>query len=339
MDKLTLKKILFVGSFLSKKRKSLSVSESLANNLASEGWITQTVSSFENKILRFFDITFRVLFSQYDVVIIEVYSGNAFKWAWLASNLAVFKKKYIILTLHGGKLPEFYLNQKTQIDKVFKKAKIISSPSLYLNEYFTSLGYTIRYIPNSIDLSNFPTNRSIVKDKSFLWVRAFVDIYNPEIAINTLKLILVKYPEATLTMVGPDHGLMESCKELSKNLGVYDKINFAGPIENSKLYKYFQTHEVYINTTSYESFGVALMEAASCGIPIVSTNVGELPYIWKDRSNIILTKSITDHDFFESIDELFQNKKLQEDLSSAALLNVRNYSWERISPIWKSFLK
>ena len=145
-------------------------------------------------------------------------------------------------------------------------------------------------MPNSIDLEKFPFKRDTVKKHSLLWVRAFTNIYNPEIPVRILHELRKLFPDVYLTMVGPDKGTLREVEALINRLDLEDHINITGPIPNEELRKYYQSHSVYLNTTSFESFGVAVLEAASCGMPIVSNSVGEIPLIWEDGKNILLVE-------------------------------------------------
>ena len=173
---------------------------------------------------------------------------------------------------------------------------------------------------------------------SLLCVRAFNSIYNPEVAIIILHRLIQNFPYASLTMVGPDKGELSKVKSLAKEFGLTDKVIFTGPIKNHQLHKYYQTHQVYINTTSYESFGVAVMEAAACGIPTVSNKVGEIPYIWQNEKNILLVNCNNIEEYVKHITTIFENKKLSEDLSKNALKKAEEFSWEKIKPNWISII-
>ena len=72
---------------------------------------------------------------------IDVYSGPAFQIASIASLLAFLRNKEIILTLHGGRLTEFEMNNANRIAKVFNRAKYIQTPSNFLKDYFTQKGW------------------------------------------------------------------------------------------------------------------------------------------------------------------------------------------------------
>lgn len=329
---------LFVGSFLSGDNGSLSVSEFVAEQLQEQGIITKLVSYHRNKFLRIADIVRAVLFTKTRFVHIEVYSGQAFLIAEIAAACAKLKGVRLILTLHGGKLPEFSATNKSRFRKLFAKAHHIATPSLFLKSFFETEGYTVLYIPNSLDLTRFPYQRNQVKPNSLLWVRAFNPIYNPELAVKALYEVRKQHPGTTLTMVGPDGGSLRQTRLLTEQLGLNDAVTFTGPVANTRLKEYYQTHSVYLNTTSYESFGVAVIEAASCGIPVVSTAVGEIPYLWEHENNMLLVNSISEHDFAKEISKLLSRPELTAKLSAAARLKALAFDWKNIAPLWTSLL-
>lgn len=331
-------KALFIGSFLSRHRGSKSIAETLSENLLQEGIDIKLTSQFENKFLRLADIVWTVFRFSGKRINIDVYSNQAFIIAMVASGVAQWKKKEIMLTLHGGKLQEFAQSNAKRIDKLFKRAAYIQTPSLFLKAYFIQKGYAINYLPNFLDLSKFPYKREVKNPYSLLWVRSFISIYNPELPIKILAEVRKKYPQCTLTMVGPDNGLLSDTVKLVKELDIEAFVTFTGPVPNEELFRYYQSHRVYLNTTSYESFGVAVVEAASCGIPIISTNVGEIPYLWEHNENIILTKGLGVDDFVEGVLRIFEEEGLEQKLSEAARKKAESFSWEEIKHQWIKLL-
>ncbi len=331
-------KVLFIGTFLSHITGSKSVSEKLQRDLSSSEISIVLVSRFKNKFLRFIDIIYAVTFQNYKKIHIDTFSGQAFYIAEVSTYIAKLRKKKIILTLRGGALPEFYSKNNKRIQKVFTRASLIQTPSLYLQDFFSKQKIQIDYLPNPINLERFPYNRNNVKENSLLWVRAFTSIYNPDLAVKTLLEIRKTHPNTTLTMIGPNKGLLSKTKKLINELKLENAITILGPIQNDKLYKYYQTHQVFLNTTSYESFGVAVVEAASCGIPIVSTKVGEIPYLWKHNENILMT-DINPLKFAVEINKLLNSKKLHDKLSKNARKKAETFDWDNIKKEWIKILE
>jgi glycosyltransferase involved in cell wall biosynthesis len=326
--------ILFIGTFLSKIRGTKGVGESIAELLEKEGISIKLVSKQENKLLRIIDIILAIVLYKGKKLHIDVFSGPAFSIAHVASRIASYRNKKIILTLHGGKLKEFTMENSKQIDFVFNKAYYIQTPSLFLKEYFESLGYTIHYLPNPLQVEKFPYKRDNIKKHSLLWVRAFTSIYNPQIPIKVLNELKKVYPDATLTMVGPDKGMLHDIRQLIEQLNLHESISLIGSVPNDKLYRFYNSNAIFLNTTSYESFGVAVLEAAACGIPIVSNNVGEIPYIWEDKKNILLVKDNHVEEYIKHINFIFENEEYADYLSKNARRKVENFKSDKIKDEW-----
>jgi glycosyltransferase involved in cell wall biosynthesis len=329
---------LFIGSFLSEIKGTKGVSESLKENLVIQNFDILLSSKYENRFLRIIDIIFSILLFRGKKIHIDVFSGPAFLIAEIATHLAALRKKNIIITLHGGKLIEFSQNNSWRVSRVLNRASVTQTPSLFLKEYFENVGFEIKYIPNSIDISKFPFKRDSVTPFTLLWVRAFSSIYNPEIAINILYQLLAKYPYAKLTMIGPDKGIKKDMMELVDKLGIKTSVEFVGSVSNDELYKFYQSHKVFLNTTSYESFGVAVLEAASCGIPIVSNTIGEIPYLWENEKDILLVNDNNLNEYLNHIINIFENDSLSNKISKNARQKAERFDWEMLKNTWLKIL-
>lgn len=325
--------VLFAGNILSEHKGTKGVSEKIVTIFSSEMHIG-AVSKKANKILRFADILSTCLTYNYKVLIADTYSGTAFTIARLSSIAAKLRGKKIVLVLRGGRLPDFYKENKATVEKVFRRAHHIVTPSLYLHGFFNNLGYKVEYLPNYIDTGIFFERDIQRKPFSLLWVRAFKNIYNPWLAVKTLEKVLKTFPQATLTMVGPDDGLLQETKDLAIELGVFEKITFTGSLNNTELPAYYSSHSVFLNTTAYESFGMAVLEAAACGIPTVSTPVGEIPLLWKADEEIMLTDGFEPDNMATKVEELLSDKQKWERVSQNGKNKANGFSWLQIKSRW-----
>jgi glycosyltransferase involved in cell wall biosynthesis len=335
-------KILFIGSYLGKERGSISVAEKLAAKYQIDGnYQLILTSKKKNKLIRLFEIIYHILFSDYSETFIDTYSGNSFFIARIAGFILRSKGKTYSLIIRGGNFVNYYIKNESWIQKELLNANSLISPSNFIIDFFRNKGINVAYLPNYIDKSHFPFNpQSYRKPFSLLWVRAFTQIYNPLIPIRIISKLKEKFPQVTLTMVGPDLGLLDKVKEEISKLKLENYIEIVGPIPNNELYNYYQSHSVYINTTTFESFGMALLEAASCGIPIVSTNVGEIPFIYIEGESILLVDDFSIVDFVSKIESIFDSEELWLKLSQNGEGISKKYAFEEIKPIWeKHFLK
>lgn len=325
--------VLFIGTFLSWKKGTKGPSETVSRKLREIGYKTKISSSYENKFLRLIDIFFSILLSGEKLIHIDVFSGPSFLIARYSVLLANFLGKKVVLNLHGGMLPEYYEKNKELCSKAFNSVLKIYTPSKYIQTYFTNSGFKINYLPNSIDIAKFPfkSNNNIHK---ILWVRAFTNIYQPGLAVEILENVKIEFPQTTLTMIGPDFGLRLEIENQIKAKNLEDSVEILGPIDNNLLVDYFHKHSVYINTTLYESFGVAVLEAASSGIPVVSTCVGEIPFLWQNQVDILIDQTNSSVGIANNIIQLFNNNVLRNEIAINAKHKSESFSWVKVEPLW-----
>lgn len=289
-----------------------------------------------SKLLRMFDFTMKSAFYYYHAIHIDVFSGQAILFADISSFFAHARQKKVILNLHGGRLDEFEAQNSGLVRRVLDRADKIVTPSKYLKNHFTDIGYDVEYLPNSFDIEKFPY--SPPKDnRKLLWVRGFSHIYRPELAVEAMEKLGSNYSDVTLTMVGPDKGMLEPVMKMIQEKGLGDRIDIVGAVSNQRLGEYYREHAIFLNTTSYESFGIAVMEAAASGIPVLSTGVGEIPLLWRDTEEIFIAEPTPDH-FARKIEQLLDSPDLRKRASEKARRRSESYSWENLRPQWQELL-
>lgn len=325
---------------MSRGRGTQPVSERVAKYLRRSDYEVSLVSTHESRIVRLLDYVVKILFTKYSIAFVDVFSDRAFLLAEWAVFWLGLRKKRIVLTLRGGKLAEFNTKHAARVRRLFGKAERVQTPSLFLKDEFDKLGYDIFYLPNPIELQQFPY-KSITERKrgsSMLWVRGFSDIYNPMVPVEVLSMLASDFPEIRLTMVGPDGGMLREVKALVDQLQLSDRVSFVGGVRNDLLFEYYQTHDVFLNTTSYESFGVAMVEAASCGIPIVSHSVGEVPYLWRHEEEILMVKKGDVRTMASQVRRILTDADLAARLSTRARAKAEQFTWEIIFPVWEKLI-
>lgn len=336
--------ILFLGMYFSQSRGTTPVIERVSNYLSSQSNFSINISSSrQNKFIRLFDLASSALLFDGDLVFIDVFSGYSFYIAILCNLLAKARGTTTIGILRGGKLPEFCLHNQFLTRYLFDNFNHIISPSNFLCDFYSQWNYQIQYLPNPINLKQFPytVRDQIQVDKQLrlLWVRAFSPIYNPMIPIKVLSILKNSYPDVHLTMIGPDLGLLPSIRSLVQQLNLIDHVSFTGPVPNAELSNYFKRHDIFLNTTSYESFGMSVLEAASSGIPIVSSNVGEIPLLWEANSEILLADTMSPESFVTQIIKLVESPSLLESISNNAKAKSMRFDWNIIKGEWIKLLE
>jgi glycosyltransferase involved in cell wall biosynthesis len=332
-------RILFIGNFLSRTRGTTSPTERVVEKLAAEGLVCIGASQFENRLVRLLHIITFCLFAGYDKLHVDTFSNRSFWYANLATRIGRWRNKPVILNLHGGKLPEFYTKHPATVSATLHRASLLLSPSLFMADFFNTRGFQVNYLPNTLDIERFEFKKRDLINYSILWVRAFAEIYHPQTAISALAILKAKYPKATLTMVGPDAGLRAVCEKIATEYGLRSSISFSGPVPNEKLPQFYQTHTVFLNTTAYESFGMAILEAAASGLPIVSSSVGEIPLLWEHGKDILLVSDPSPARYAQEISDIFEGEQKTALLAAAARKKAETFDWAFVKPQWLKLLQ
>jgi len=334
------KKILYIGNKLSSKG-TLTTIETLSNLLSSEGCEVVSVSNVQNKIVRLLDMlwsTFKFR-SKVDIVLIDTYSTRNFYYAVIVAEICrLFKIPYIPI-LHGGNLP-FRIEKSPKVSqKLFKGAKTNIAPSHYLLNAFKEKGYTnLTYIPNTIELKKYPYKKRETIKLNLLWVRSFSEIYSPKLALEIIEKLVSQNIQVSLCMVGPEKdGSLKECQEIviQKKLPV----TFTGLLSKEEWIDLSKDFDLFINTTNFDNTPVSVMEAMALGLPVISTNVGGIPYLIENGKTGVLVPSNNSQAFVDEIDALFNNPLKAIEISKNARIAVEKFDWEVVKGLWNNLLK
>lgn len=334
-------KLLYLGNQLSKHGFNKTTIETLGIQLEQEGYTIYYASDKKSFLFRLLDMIWAVFIyrKQVSYILIDAYSTKAFWYAFFCSQLArIFNIKYIPI-LHGGALPNRLKKNPKLCRMMFANAYKNVAPSGYLKQAFENVGYTnVVYIPNSIEIEKYSFKKRTQIEPKLFWVRAFATIYNPEMAVKVLFELQKEYPNATLTMVGPDKdGSLQTTKDFAETIGV--TVHFTGQLAKEDWWQLASQHDIFINTTHFDNTPVSVMEVMALGLPVVSTNVGGIPYLLTNHQNALL---VNDNDVTAMTNAVCGLLKSQENAAELAL-NARSFigqmDWKEVKKSWNFLLK
>lgn len=333
--------LLYIGNKLSKKGSTITSIETLGGLLMQEGYTVYMASSVTNKYMRFLDMLWKTLkYSRsIQVVLIDTYSTQNFQYAVAIANLCRLLRVPYIPILRGGDLPKRLLKSKLACYKLFKGAFTNVAPSMYLFEAFKAEGYTnLTYIPNTIELKNYPFLKRTSTAPKLLWVRSFSEIYNPKLALDVLALLKNKGLDASLCMVGPEKdGSLQACKQLARNKNL--PVRFTGMLSKEAWISLSTDYDIFINTTNFDNTPVSVIEAMALGLPVVSTNVGGIPFLLEHDKNALLVPPNNSELFVQAIVALVTNAERACFIAKNARDTVELFDWQKVKHSWNTLLK
>jgi glycosyltransferase involved in cell wall biosynthesis len=335
-----LKNLLYIGNKLSKHGVTPTTIEILGPLLEREGFVLSYASSQRSIYFRMIDMLWSIFQNRKaDAVLIDTYSTTNFWYAFATSQLCrLLKLKYIPI-LHGGNLLFRLKNNPKICNMIFNHSYHNVSPSNYLLEKFKEQGFNnLIYIPNGIEIENYPYQERKKASPNLLWVRSFAKIYNPLMAVDVFSTIKKKYPEATLCMVGPEKdGSLLEAKQKSKDLKL--EVLFTGKLSKQDWINLSKEYAVFINTTHFDNMPVSVIEAMSLGLAVVSTNVGGIPYLLENKKEGLLVQDNNVDEMVSAIEEIIEKPDLFLNLTKHARVKAESFDWKSVKHKWIAILK
>ena len=332
-----------IGNYLSTQKWNKNIWHYLAERLSEVGWNVITTSSKENQILRMLDMLWTIWRERKNTTLaqIDVFSGRAFIFAEVSSWLLTHLKKPIVLTLHGGRLPEFSQSHPKRVQRLLSKAKVVVTPTPFIKSALKKFRKDIHYIPNPINLSDAIFRQRDELKPKLIWVRAFHEVYNPSLAPKVIKLLVSEFPEIHLMMLGPDKGdgSLAHMLDIAKNLDVADKIEVVGGVPHLEIPKWLDKADIFINTTNYDAAPRSVLEAMANGLCVVSTNVGGIPNMIDDGTECLLVPPDHPVEMANAVKKILNNPKFGERLSFNAHNRALDYDWSNVLPKWDELLR
>lgn len=335
--------ILLVGNFLSGAGFNRGVCEDLAERLRAAGWQVITTSHKPGRLARLVDMVSTAWRRgrEYDVAQVDVYSGPAFLWAeavcWVLRRVG----KPHVLTLRGGALPPFAQRWPGRVRRLLRSATAVTTPSRYLLEQMRPYREDICLLPNPLDVSRYPFRLRVWPQPHLVWLRAFHAIYNPTLGPRMLTRLVKEFPDVSLLMVGPDKGdgTLQETQMLAADLGVADRIAYSGGVSKSAVPEWLGRGDIFINTTNVDNTPVSVLEAMACGLCIVSTDVGGIPYLLEHERDALLVPPGDPDGMAAAVRRILTEPGLAERLSRNARAKAEQYDWSVVLPQWERLLQ
>lgn len=334
-----MKKLLYIGNKLAQHGLNPTTIETLGPLLEQEGFAVTYASSHKKQGIRMVHMLWSVWRHRtVDCVLIDTYSTSAFWYAFAVSQFCRILKLRYLPILHGGNLPQRLERHPQLCRMLFQNAYRNVVPSRYLLDSFRLSNIRhLYYIPNGISIGQYPFQLRNSVQPNLLWVRSFAEIYNPEMAVKVLDRVRRDFPNATLCMVGPDKdGSLATTQAFAKALEL--EVRFPGRLSKKEWVACAQDYSVFLNTTHFDNMPVSVIEAMALGLPVISTNVGGIPYLLEHHTTALLVPDADEQAMAEAVLVLCRNAVLAEKLSHNARILSEQLDWQHLRLLWREVL-
>lgn len=241
------------------------------------------------------------------------------------SNTVVFRKPgWSILT------------DKTSFTRAFERAFIIKRYDKNGGNHFIAvsrdtmrfiqenLKYPVTLLPNAINLSRTKPKESKEKRDILTLVNigSFVKNKNQQLLLHIVKEIQRRGVSCNCIFLGagPEE---KNVKQLAQDLGISGQIRFEGNVTDVSAY--LSQGDIYVHTALSESFGLVLIEAMACGLPVVSLDSGGNRDILENGINGYILPEQNVNTFADHIIDLYNDRSLNDRITQNGFASAKKY--------------
>ncbi|MCM8800411.1 MAG: glycosyltransferase family 4 protein [Candidatus Omnitrophica bacterium] len=176
-------------------------------------------------------------------------------------------------------------------------------------------------------------------DESFI---LYTGNFRPHKNVKTLIEAYYRLPgnlkdKFKLVLVGRKDRDQQNLIRLVGNLGLKDKVIFTGYVNDEELGFIYNSASIFVFPSLYEGFGLPVLEAMACGLPVIAFNVSALSEVVGDSG--ILLNSYSSEALRRAMEEVLSDEELRKDLIQRALNRARQFSTEKMSQDLLAILK
>ena len=205
--------------------------------------------------------------------------------------------------------------------------------------------------PMGIDTNTFvPKDRVKLKEKYnikskyiLLFVGRLIEVKGIEYLIDALGIVSNKIPDLELLIAGTGN-LERQLKEKVRKSNLSSYVSFLGAVKHEDLIDYYNICDLLVLPSIFdkyghtETLGMVILEAMSCGKPVVASDIGGIPESVRNGYNGLLTIPKDPANIADKIVKAFTQFDLEE-MGKRAHQTALNYAWEKISKKYEQVMK
>lgn len=197
----------------------------------------------------------------------------------------------------------------------------------------------VAIVANGINIKTF-SPATVARDRNVINIgmqSRLQDIKDHPSLIKAFKKVVDIYPQINLQLhIAGTGTTLQSLEDMVKQLGLNTNVHFWGMLNEHELIKFCQNLNIYVHATYGETMSNSILQAMSCGLPVIASDVWGVNNMITDNVTGILYKSKDVDQLVEKIKYLINDPSLSRRLGSAARKEVeKKYSAEDMYKAYK----
>lgn len=272
------------------------------------------------------------------VDVVHMLANSGWSWQLFAAPvvwLGRLRGTPVVVNYRGGEARAYFERSFSRVRPTLARASSIVVPSGYLQRVFGDFGFAAKVVPNIINLERFhpPEQRRETAVFELVVTRNLEAIYGIDTAIRAAALLREHIPGLRLSIAGTGP-LADELSQLADRLGLGDCVSFVGRLEPEEVAALYRRAAVFLNPARVDNMPNSVLEALASGLPVVSSNVGGVPFIVEHETSALLVEPGDPAAMAQAVRRLHDDPALAAMLAQAGLRQVSAYAWPCVRDQW-----
>lgn len=266
-------------------------------------------------------ITMLFIVPKYDIIHFHTVPGRSIIVQMPIFIYSLFWRKKTIIHIHVGNQLIEYKNNKVFKYVIQRATKVIVLADVIKDIIQEHYNIKAEVLYNPIEEQEIRKQKIINKNIFFAAYLTLNKGYDT--ILKAFKEVLIKHSDWNLIFAGS--GETDKAKELINNLEIGNNIELHNWLNKEQMEQIYKKTSIYCIASKQEGFPMSFLEAASYGIPIVTTPVGGLVDVIEHEKNCMIFNFDNETELANQINELIENKKLREIISQNLQKLIKEY--------------
>ncbi len=271
--------------------------------------------------------------------LLHVMANSGWSWHLYAAPaiwIGRLRGKGVVVNYRGGEAQAFLARSARLVRFSMRRADAVIVPSGFLAEVFGRHGIRVQIVPNVVDPARFQPRgerpRRPPGGAAILVARHLEPLYDNASAIRALAMVRIRLPHARMTICGEGPDLAR-LRALADDLSLRDAVRFAGRTEHAVMAELYREADLVLNPSLADNMPNSVLEAWSSGVPVVSNDVGGVPYLMTHDVNGLLVPPGDSSAMAQAMLTVLLDDDKARRLAIEGLLQAQRYSWDRVAPL------
>ena len=268
------------------------------------------------------------------VELVHVFAGSF--GTFLVATVPAFvvarvRGRRILVHYHSGRCDE-HLRRSILTRHILRACDVVVVPSEYLAASFRVHGISPVVVANVVDPGRYPYRERDPLQPRLLCTRNLEAHYGIDIVVRAFGRVQREFPEASLCLVGSG----QQAPEIRRLVGelALNHVQIVGAVHPDGMPSIYNQSDIFVNGSYIDCAPVSILEAFCSGLPVVTTDVGGIPYLVEHERTGLLCPTGNWVALAENVIYLLRHPDMVRSLAERARQQTDLHSWHSLRTVW-----